>query len=285
MKHNYSLLLSCIFFLFISCDDEDLKAPVPGFLQIDEISVKTTASIQGSASNNIKDAWVFIDDQLIGVFELPTNIPIQNTGDFNLKIRGGIFNNGLSNNRVIYPFYEFYIKDTTVAPQEQMKLTPVVEYKVDTEFDDPWSGENFESGINFEHNPNSETTFTRNTVDDVKEGAASGLARLESDETFFEAYTPAFSDISRLGVPAYLELDYKCSHDVVISVYTDSRAQQFSVLVLRCQNEWNKIYVDFTPVFSTLSTATNYNIAIGYTKPVGEIGELHVDNIKFLKFQ
>lgn len=284
MKHIYSIILSCIFLFLISCDDEDLKAPIPGYLQIDEITVTPTSSIQGSASAKIKDAWVFIDDQLIGTFELPTTIPLQKTGDFKLAIRAGIFNNGFSNNRILYPFYEFYTQQTTIAPEEIIVLNPTVNYKVEAIFDSPWSGEDFESGINFEHNTNSETTFVRNTSNDVFEGLASGMARLEADETFFEAYTPAFSDINRLGIAAYLEMDYKCTHDVVISVYSDSRTNQFSVINLKSTAVWNKIYIDFTSVFSTLSTATDFNIAIGYQKPTGQVGVLNVDNIKFVHF-
>lgn len=284
MKHIYTLTLCILLSSLISCDDDDLKAPVPGYLRINEINVETTASVQGSNSSNIKDAWVFINDQLIGSFELPTNIPLQNTGSFNLKIRGGVFNNGQSINRVIYPFYDFYDKDTSISPQEQITINPTVFYKPDAIFDTPWSGENFESGINFEHNSNSETNLVRNTTNDVFEGVASGLARLESNETFFEAYTPAFSDISRLGIATYLELDYKCTHDIIISVYTDSRTNQNAVLALRSQSTWNKAYVDFTPVFSTLASATDFNIAIGYQKPEGEIGELHLDNVKLVRF-
>ncbi len=284
MKYFLPLFLVGIIFSFTSCDEQDLKAPIPAYLIIDDIKVKTTNALQGSSSDQITDAWVFVNDQLIGSFELPAVIPIQQTGAVNIKIRGGIYNNGMSNDRQIYPFYDFFILDTVLLPQQEIALTPTVLYKPDAIFDYPWSGEDFESGVNFESNPNSETQLIKNSTIDVFEGLSSGLASLSTEQTFFEVYTPQFSDISRLGVSAYLELNYKSSHDFVISIYNDNRTVQNSVLVLRSKSEWNKVYVDFTPVFSTLFNAFNYNIAIGYEKPLGQAGELHLDNIKFVHY-
>lgn len=284
MRHLSPFLFMAFLLLLQSCKDEDLKATVPAYLKIDDIEVFTTKGEQGSSNDKITDAWVFVGDQLIGSFELPTVVPIQQTGNVNIKIRGGVFNNGMSNNRVIYPFYEFYVLDTTLSPQQELSLKPRVTYKTDAVFDYPWSGEDFESGVNFINHPNSDVPLSKNITTDVFEGTASGIARLNESQTFFEAYTPAFSDISRLGISAYLELNYKCTHDVVISIYTNNRQNQFSVLVLRNRLEWNKIYIDFTPVFSTLFNAQDYNIAIGYQKPIGQIGELHLDNIKFVHY-
>ena len=107
---------------------------------------------------------------------------------------------------------------------------------------------------------------------------------MEAEDTFFEVYTPDFSDISRLGTDAYLEMNYKSSHDIVVSIYVDNRTFQSSVIVLRAKESWNKIYIDFTSVFSILGQATNYNIGIGFQKPVGPVGEIFLDNIKLIHY-
>lgn len=284
MKQRYLFAL-LIVVAFLSCKkEEDLKAPIPAYLEIDDISVSTSSPIQGSANDKISDAWVFVNNQLIGAFELPTQIPIQTTGQINLKIRGGIFNNGMSNDRKIYPFYDFYELDTLLQPEQVLKINPAVPYKSSAVFDVPWSGENFESGVNFVQNPNSQATLVRNTASGIFEGFASGYAKLESNETFFEVYTPTFSSVAPSGTDVYLEMNYKCTHDIVVSIYTDNRQFQNSVLVLRARSEWNKIYIDFSNVFSTLFAATNYNIAIGFTTGLGETGEIHLDNIKLVHY-
>ena len=81
-----------------------------------------------------------------------------------------------------------------------------------------------------------------------------------------------------------MELDYRCSHDIVISVYVNNNSQQFSVVNLRARADWNKAYIELAPVFSTLFDAANYSIAIGYTKPIEDEGYLVVDDIKLLHF-
>ena len=284
MKHKYKLYIFIFSIFLLACKDEELKAPVPGYITIDNIDVVSSAAGQGSTKDKITDAWVFIDDNLIGSFELPTTIPIQKTGNVRLSIRGGIFNNGMSNSRKIYPFYNFYRLDTLINPEQEIKLSPVVPYKTDAIFDYPWSGEDFESSVNFIQNGSSNSSLVRNTTNNVYEGLASGYAKLETNETFFEVYTPTFSDIPRRGEPVYLEMNYRNTHDVVVSIYTNSRSAQYSVIVLRPKSDWNKVYIDFSTVFSTLTTAVDFKIAIGFTKPQGEVGEIHLDNVKLIHY-
>jgi hypothetical protein len=286
MIKHYQLLATFIAIVALfSCKEEELQAEVPAYLEITNMSVLQNSTV---VSDNINDAWVFIDDQLQGVFELPTTIPIQQTNKkVRLTITGGIFKNALSNQRAIYPFYESYQVDTIFDAEAAYTINPTVPYRGNTEFNEPWSGEDFESGINFEHSPFSDTTFIRETGPEfVFSGNASGAAYLEPGMTFFEASTPIFNqnEIPRGTSPVYLELNYRCSHDIAISVYVNNRSQQFSVVNLRARGSWNKAYIELGPVFSTLFDAANYSIAIGYIKPSGDEGYLMVDNIKLLHF-
>lgn len=280
----YQIILLFVLFTFLSCEDDDLKAIVPAFLVIDDINVNITKSEQGTASDNITDAWVFVNSEFLGSFELPAVVPVQNTGNVNVKVFAGIKVNGMSNNRERYAFYDFYELDTNLLPDTEYKIDPVVEYTSDAILDNPWSGENFESGINFEYNDNSQTTFERNSTQDVFEGTSSGVARLETDETFFEAFTPTIGNIARNGTDIFLELNYKSTHDFVVGVYFNNRSNQLSVLNLRARTNWNKIYIQLNEAMNSVPGALNFNISIGYAKPVNEVGELHVDNVKLVRF-
>ena len=95
-----------IFFslLLFSCSELDLG--IPNYLIIEEINVddNTTA--------NITDAWVYVDDNLIGVYELPANFPTLEEGIHKVRIRAGIKDNGISGIRIPYPFYSSYVIDT-----------------------------------------------------------------------------------------------------------------------------------------------------------------------------
>jgi len=286
MTTRYLLLTPLIaLVLLFSCKEEELQAEIPAYLEISEFSVLQDSNI---VSDNVKDVWVYVDDQLQGVFELPTSIPIQKTNrKIKLTIAAGIFKNALSNQRAIYPFYESYNVDTTLIAEKVYTINPTVNYRSNTDFDEPWSGEDFESGINFEHKFTSDTVFIRETdAEKVFNGIASGAAYLEPGMDFFEASTPIFgsNEIPRGTAPVYLELDYRCSHDIVISVYVNNNSQQFSVVNLRARADWNKAYIELAPVFSTLFDAFNYSIAIGYAKPTQDKGYLVVDDIKLLHF-
>ena len=107
---------------------------------------------------------------------------------------------------------------------------------------------------------------------------------LSSNATFFEARTPAFSNIPRDGSPIYLELDYKSTHDFAISIYANDQTVQTRVVFFKSQTEWTKVYVRLNDVIATLANAFNYNIAIGYIKAQGETSQLLVDNVKLLHF-
>lgn len=283
---NKKLLFPLLLCLLIvsSCDDEELEAPVPAFITIKDIKVNPTNSLQGSGSDAINDAWVYVGNQLLGVFELPTTVPIQKTGNVKIQVGGGVFNNGLSNDRVVYPLYNFYTLDTFLLPQQELEITPVLNYQDKAVFGEPWTGEDFESGINFEYNPSSDTVFHRETTNNLFEGNAVGLAHLDPNMTFFEAFTPTFSDIPRDGRAVYLELNYFTTHNFAISIYTNDRTQQFSIVNFRPSGGWKKAYVELGPVFSTLFTAYNYNLAIGFKKAIGETGSLYVDNVKIVRF-
>lgn len=285
MKQFYPLLFLSITLLLLACDKEELKAPIPGYLTIEDIKVNTTREVEGSASDNISDVIVFLNDQSLGFFDLPASIPIQQTGPVNLKIRGVIPVNGQSSKKVQYPFYTTYELDTIFVPEEEIVLAPEVEYFKTIDFTEPWSGEDFESGINFIYNPRSDTTFVRETnSSDVFEGNASGRGSLTAQQTLFEAWTPTFSNIPRNGTAVYLELDYKATHTFVVGVYSNDQSFESAIVFFRPQTEWTKVYVDLGNVFSTLSTASNYNISFGYEKALGSTGDLFIDNVKILHY-
>lgn len=277
-------IVSLLLFFIVSCNKDDLKAPIPAYLTINDISVIENDG-SGFISDDIRDARVFINDQSLGTFELPASIPIQNVGAVNLKIRGGIFNNGISNNRTDYPFYTTYEVDTVFEAEKEITINPSVQYFRTVDFDNPWSGEDFESGANFEYHPNSDTVFIRTTnPQQVFEGSASGLVFLSEEHDFFEAWVPTFSDIPRNGTPVYMEFDYKSDKDLAVSIYANNQSFNSRIVFLRSNSEWTKIYIELGPVFSTLSTANNYNLAMGFVKPKGEESTFLIDNVKLAHF-
>ncbi|MEM9024932.1 MAG: hypothetical protein AAGB22_14400, partial [Bacteroidota bacterium] len=96
-----------------SCDIINPEEEIPSFLRIDSINLNITNSgIQGAPTENITEAWVFWNSELIGVFELPAIIPILAAGQGELQVAAGIQVNGIGAKREIYPFYQAFRNQT-----------------------------------------------------------------------------------------------------------------------------------------------------------------------------
>ncbi len=65
MKRFLSILIiSCSILVFQACKKN--KEAIPAYIHIDKISLTITNSAQGSGSEKISDAWVYIDEKLSG---------------------------------------------------------------------------------------------------------------------------------------------------------------------------------------------------------------------------
>ena len=80
--HNAHLSSLIIFLLLLinSCKLITPDESIPSYILIDKIAYKSNISGDNN-SQNITDAWVYVDDQLIGAFELPAKFPVLITGN------------------------------------------------------------------------------------------------------------------------------------------------------------------------------------------------------------
>ena len=99
------LFLSFIFLSLSSCEIYNPSEDEPSYIHIDSISLTTDYTAYGTASHKITDAWVYVDNELIGAFELPANVPVLKSGVHNINIRPGIKLNGIAATRSYYPFF------------------------------------------------------------------------------------------------------------------------------------------------------------------------------------
>ena len=104
---NYILVL-VILFGFNSCSKDELEATIPSYISIDKFTISTNYSTQGTSSSNITDAWVYIDNDLVGIFELPAKFPVLKEGNVKIDVYPGIKENGISERRSKYIFYNAY---------------------------------------------------------------------------------------------------------------------------------------------------------------------------------
>lgn len=277
----YSLLI-VIGITFFSCSKEDYEAQVPAYISIETISLTTDLATEGSASSNIVDAWVFINDDLVGVYELPATFPVLKEGNATIKVYAGIKDNGISTSRKRYALYDPHIEQINLVKGETFTINANVTYNASTKF--VWM-EDFENpSLSFLYTSGSDTIINQQS-NDVKEGLFSGQVYLESTMDFFEATSIAFTSIPKNGVPVYLELDFKTNEPVLLGVYLDNN--QSSFVNLNITSNWKKIYINFTDLINSGSPSAEVKIFLGIkassSVPFGTSNpEIHLDNIKLV---
>ncbi|MCX6233282.1 MAG: hypothetical protein NT175_00955 [Bacteroidetes bacterium] len=277
-----------LFLLFLSsCKPEDPEALIPSYIRIDTIKLISNpdlASAEGSLSHNITDAWVYVDEDLLGAFELPVQFPVLKDGLHTLKIRAGIKINGIAGTRGEYPFYESYSKEINMVKDSVIIIYPVVKYKDFTVFD--WV-EDFEDGqSSLVRSSRSDTTVrVTSQFGDVFEGEYSGIVYMDDIRIFFEALTQEAYVLPRTGEDVYLEMNFRTNNNLTVGIFANeySQAVQSPVVVLNATDNWKKIYINLTNAVNNHTSAIDYNVFIGalkqddVTEPV-----IMVDNLKLL---
>ena len=106
------------------------KGAIPSYIYIEKITLAGTNPNTQAAlpETKIIDAWVYVNDQLIGGFRLPASIPILNEGVNKVEVLPGVAENGGFATPAIYPFYERYTKSINFVSGKTDTLKPVVTY-------------------------------------------------------------------------------------------------------------------------------------------------------------
>jgi len=289
MKHTYTffILLGLSATIILgSCELYNPTEPIPAYIHIDKITLSTaTDGSQGTNSHKITDAWVYIDEELIGCFELPVTFPVLYEGTHQLKIKAGIKVNGISSSRAPYPFYNIYSQTIDLQKFTTLNLTPTVTYRTNMTFD---FLEDFEQvGITIERTPTSDTTVQKTSfpAENVFEGSNSAIAYLDPNRIFFECTTKDKYILPKSGANVFLEFNYKCNHAFTVGIiaYGISSSQSFATLNFNPSTDWNKAYVYLTPTISGAYTAVNYKIFWGAVNTTGTDSVAFLfDNIKLV---
>ena len=257
--------------VIISCQKEETDA-IPAYLEIKEISLQDTTITQ-----NITDAWVYINDQLQGVYELPAKFPVLEEDVQSVRIKAGIKANGIASSRIAYPFYTSYFEDITLSPNKTINITPVVEFNREEEdiFIEDFEG----VGVNLETTTISDTSLLELVDGDNNYGVG-----VLNDSLFtFEIATDELTDLPQAGAPVILELDYKSNTQFLVGVYINypQSVVQKDILWITPKEDWNKIYVNLTTTISEGINATSFKVFVGMRRDFSDsLNYIHFDNLK-----
>lgn len=287
MKNNYTLF-GLSFVLFFSCGKLDKPEQIPSYIYIDKFEL-TTTSTQGTARHDIVDAWVYVNDQAVAVVELPSLVPILSEGNQKITIAPGIKNDGISQSRTKYPFYEEYITyDINLERGKVDSLvganSPSTVYKPSTDID-IWN-ENFDDAtINFVAATNSDAgiSFVSNPSL-VYEGTGCGMIELTSVMNFAEIITSQTFDLPMNGKAVYVEIHYNTNNSMAVgiqAIYGTEIKDIANTVLRKTDGEWKKMYVNLTDLVSQQNPTSQFKFTVQISKEDGVTTvQNYIDNFK-----
>jgi hypothetical protein len=290
------LLFIMVFALFClsGCDKFEGDQTVPSYIRIDTIGFVTDNDVQGTDNQLLLDAWVYVDDDLIGGFELPALVPVLKEGVHKLEIMPGILLNGISDTRTPYPCLQpVIIEEFTLIPDSIRSVQVTSSYYGNAEF--VWMEDFEDASLAIKKTAVSDTGIVRTEpagaqgafIDDYSQ--YSGISYLDDSRNYLQLVSDDGNGTGFVfdrGDFIFLELNYKNNIPLVIGVYitlTDNSVEERPFLIVNPSDDWNKIYVNFTPIVNETANALSYTVYIEAQLP-DETGSayLMLDNIKLV---
>lgn len=266
-----------------SCDTS--PAAAPSFLRIDTIAVDSTSfDSTGTVSHAIRYAWVYANDNLLGVFWLPVVLPILEEGEVEITVFGGISENGIATQAGRYPFYAPWQKKVNLNTMDTTTVFPRVRYP-----------KGFVVPVN--------QTFDQAQLNEMSLAIVQGggfysilLNELEAYEGqgCLQLYLPEgdqdmILETSSLPVPTgkagyFIEMDYRNNCDFILGLRAAGSNQAASLIGVRPRQEYNKLYVNITNLvdqLSGVSEAIHLYIQVPQDTSIAD-QRVYIDNLKLV---
>ena len=260
-------------FIFISCEKDD---KIPSYLKVNNVNLNYNQNF-GSITENITDVWVYIEDNLQGVYEIPVEFPVLEDGIKNIRVKAGIKANGIASTRIQYPFYSSFLDTINLVKEETIEIFPTFSYN------DAFDAiiEDFEnSGTTVDSTISSEIDFTIVNEDENKYA----FAEIVSPLINFEIATNDLT-LPQQGAPVYLELDYKSSTEFLVGMYINfpQDVVKSELVWVTSKQDWNKIYINLTQTVSESIGAQSFKVFFNMRRnDPSSNEEISLDNIKVL---
>ncbi len=280
---NILFFCFCILFL-LACDKAE---QVPSYIYVKPFSLNTDAATQGLNTEKITEAWAYADDELLGAFKLPAEIPILKSGNAKITLFAGVHDNGSIDKPNFYYHYEPFVVDKNLIPNKTDTISPVVKYVKNLIF--KWL-EDFESPLN-SLNVDADMDKTTSAVfvnTDVKYGKKCLSLQVNKDHQLMSVTTKMpFEKLPNNRT--YIEMDYKGDIPIIVELYglNTSGLEFIDAATFKSKTEWNKAYINFSTQIN--AKYTSYNVIFTAAlpldangKPVKDAGEVRLDNLKLI---
>ncbi len=262
----------------------------PSWIYIDNWSIESNkTNTEGILSHNFTDAYILVDNKIIGYFELPIKIPLLMNGTKKIEIFPVIHDNGIAATKKIYPFCESYVITTNLIQNKTININPKTRYLSTTNF---WIEDFEDAGIKINTYSNFPNILgTGDSIPILKYGSRYGVIKLNKKDSSWLGYTNSQLSLPKSGTEIYLEMDYMNSNSLLTGVIAyDFSGSKFNPNILlnsQLMNniKWKKIYISLKEI---VSYSVNANYFEQYFKADLENGKnnsiIYLDNIKLVYF-
>lgn len=278
-------ILTGLALTFPSCEGFEGDQTIPAYLKIDSIRMETDYSSEGTAYQNFTDVWVYVDDNLIGAFQLPAEFPVLARGEHKVTIMPGVKRNGISATRTNYPFCNDMIMNLNLTEDSTLDLGVLkTTYESSVEF---FMIEDFD-GIAIELDTTNRSLYpitkTPSGFPSTFEGSHSGQVVMDSAGSMFECINR--TDFTIPLAPVFMELHVNTNNPVAVGVflYGYTTIVQTPVIYLNATDgKWKKVYIDLTNALNSETGMQKFRIFFNavQSKDVGT-ADIRLDNIKVM---
>lgn len=279
-------------FLIFSLSSCVKNNPSPAWIQVNEWTLIANADLsgaEGELTHNFSDAWVYVNDELMGVFEVPCKIPVLKSGNCNIKVYPTVRNNGISATKKIYPFVAEYEINADLVQNEVLTINPITRYKTGLDF---WIEDFEDAAPKFTSDPTSASDMISGSDPNILQwGNFYGVVQLNAIDSTWIAYTQNdFINWPR-GQELYLEVDYFSTNDLVTGVIGISATEVKNNINYQINRQdpasvkWKKIYIEMKEIVGNSPSAEYFKVSLQAGLDPGDAnGFIILDNIKVVHF-
>jgi len=294
IKNHYLLFVPLLLLFITSCEKFEGSQVIPVYIRVDSFNLDDNSLIEeGPLTMNISDVWVYVDDQIIGAFELPAVVPVLAEGKHKLTLYPGIKYNGIAGTRGPYKFLDPDIEVDFEFVIDSIAVTmPSTHYNTNSNF--VWL-EDFEDGtISLKPIPQSDTSLQIINYDPPHQfyGNHSGVGYLNDeykllmvstmDDDFYGGFV-----LPTTGTHVFLEMEYSTNNILTVGLIIRQIGLEIKthpIIVLYPTDEnWKKIYINLTPTVSSNPYADYFYVFIRAEKESSvDEAVIKLDNFKLI---
>lgn len=304
---RYFFLIGIVLVLF-SCKKFSGSQEIPAYLRIEPWTLTTNYEHEGAATEAITDAWLYVNGNFQGCYELKNHddgvyvmVPILAKGEKTLHLYPGVKLNGISSTRIQYPFYQADTFKHTFVEGQIGTLTPSTKYfDIDNTNMRFKMLEDFEEINNIQSNVKIDTSYSHAVLEQISHRNnpnawvdpldtinryRSGHIHLGDSIRRFSLASIELTGFPGAGKYVMMEMDYKCDDEFLIGMYiwsAQNGLQDKELYYLKATDTWKKAYINFSPTVTESYYASYFKFYIKGAVDSGETADFYFDNIKLI---